>query len=132
VYSATAYPFGVLADSVDRRFQLAFGAGVLVTADIILATASSVWLAGLGAALWGLHLGATQGLLGAAIADVAPKQLRGTAFGIYDLAGGIATVAASAGAGLLWTLSGPAAAFGAGACIAAVGIVAVLVRPTPA
>jgi MFS family permease len=131
VYSATAYPFGVLADNIDRRFQLALGAVILVAADVVLAMAATVWLAALGAALWGLQLGATQGLLGAAIADAAPQHLRGTAFGIYDLAGGVATFAASAGAGVLWTIGGPAAAFGTGACIAAAAAAALLLRPMP-
>lgn len=131
VYSATAYPFGVLADNIDRRFQLALGAVILVAADVVLATAGTVWLAALGAVLWGLQLGATQGLLGAAIADAAPQHLRGTAFGIYDLAGGVATFAASAGAGVLWTIGGPGAAFGAGALVAAAAAAALLLRPMP-
>jgi MFS family permease len=131
VYSATAYPFGILADNFDRRLQLALGAVILVAADVVLATAGTVWPAALGAALWGLHLGATQGLFGSAIADAAPEHLRGTAFGIYDLAAGVATFAASAGAGVLWTVGGPTAAFGTGACIAAAAAVALLLRPMP-
>jgi MFS family permease len=129
VYSVTAYPFGILADHVDRRRQLAIGTVILVGADAVLAIADNVWLTALGAALWGLQLGATQGLLGAAIADAAPERLRGTAFGIYDLAIGIATFAASAGAGVLWMAAGPAAAFGVSACVAATVAFILMLRP---
>jgi MFS family permease len=131
VYSATAYPFGILADRIDRRRQLAIGAAILIGADVVLAIAGNVWLTALGAALWGLQLGATQGLLGAAIADAAPDRLRGTAFGVYDLAIGIATFAASAAAGVLWTVAGPAAAFGVSACVAAIAALVLLLRPLP-
>jgi MFS family permease len=131
VFSATAYPFGVLADRVDRRLQLAAGTLVLTGADVVMATADSVALTTLGAALWGLQLGMTQGLLGAAIADAAPDRLRGTAFGIYDVAIGVATFAASAGAGVLWTVGGPALAFGASACVAGIAAVLLLLRRLP-
>jgi MFS family permease len=131
VYSVTAYPFGVLADHVDRRFQLAIGAIILIGADVVLAIAGGVWLTALGAALWGLQLGVTQGLLGAAVADAAPDRLRGTAFGIYDVAIGVATFAASAGAGVLWMAGGPAATFSIGACIAAAAGLMLLLRPLP-
>jgi MFS family permease len=129
VYSVTAYPFGILADHIDRRLQLAIGAAILIGAEVFLASAGSVWMTAIGAALWGLQLGATQGLLGAAIADAAPDHLRGTAFGIYDVAIGIANFISSAGAGLLWMIGGPAAAFSAGACIAAAAVLALLFRP---
>jgi MFS family permease len=129
VYSVTAYPFGVLADRVDRRRQLAAGTMILVGADVILASAGNVWLTALGAALWGLQLGATQGLLAATIADAAPEHLRGTAFGIYDLAIGVATFAANAGAGLLWMAAGPAATFGVSACVASAVTLILVLRP---
>ena len=80
VYSAAAYPFGVLADRLDRRLQLGLATAVLITADIVLGTASSFLLTMLGAALWGLQMGMTDGLLAAAVADAAPEDLRGTAF----------------------------------------------------
>lgn len=129
VYSATAYPFGALADRFDRRLQLGIGAVVLIGAHAVLVIATTVWSTALGAALWGLQLGITQGLLGAAIADVVPPRLRGTAFGIYDVVVGVATFVASAGAGLLWMAGGPAAAFGIGACVAAVAALMLLLRP---
>jgi MFS family permease len=131
LYSAAAYPFGILADRVDRHLQLGIGAIILVCADLALAGASSIWMTALGAALWGLQMGVTQGLLSAAVADAAPERLRGTAFGIFDLAVGLATFTASAGAGLLWTLGGPAGSFLAGACLAAAAIVMLLFRAVP-
>jgi MFS family permease len=126
VFSLTAYPFGILADRIDRRLQLAIGTAVLVAADLVLAGAGSVWLTVLGAALWGLQLGITLGLLGAAIADIAPAHLRGTAFGIYDVAIGVGTFAASSGAGALWMLAGPSAAFAASAAVAVAAAVMLL------
>jgi MFS family permease len=128
VYSATAYPFGMLADRIDRRRQLAIGTIILIAADLVLFVAGDIWLTVLGAALWGLQLGTTQGLLGAAIADAAPERVRGFAFGIYDFAIGVATFVASAAAGLLWMAVGPAAVFGASACVATVAAVHLLRR----
>jgi MFS family permease len=129
IYSAAAYPFGVLADRVSRRLQLGIGAVILVAADLALASAGTIWMTALGAALWGLQMGITQGLLSAAVADGAPERLRGTAFGIFDLAVGAATFTASAGAGLLWSLGGPAGSFAAGAVLAAVAIVMLPFQP---
>jgi predicted MFS family arabinose efflux permease len=131
MYSLTAYPFGMLADRIDRRYQLAIGAFLLVCAHLTMASATTVAQTAIGAALWGLQLGATQGLLGAAIADAAPGRLRGTAFGVFEVAVGIATFAASAGAGLLWTLGGPLAAYGTGAGIAAVATLILLLGRPP-
>jgi MFS family permease len=128
VFSVAAYPFGMLADHMDRRLQLAIGAVILICADIVLAGASTVWLTALGAALWGLQLAVTQGLLGATVADAAPGRLRGTAFGIYDVAIGAGTFVASAGAGALWAAGGPALAFGISACVATVAALTLAVR----
>ena len=131
VYSAAAYPFGVLADRFDRRLQLGIGSVLLVAADLVLAGADNLWLTALGAALWGLQMGVTQGLLSAAVADAAPEHLRGTAFGIYELAIGIATFFASAGAGILWTVGGPALTFSIGAAVAAATVLLLALRPMP-
>ena len=131
VFSVAAYPFGILADHVDRRLQLGIGTVVLVGADVVLAGASTIWLTALGAALWGLQLGVTQGLLGATIADVAPDHLRGTAFGIYDFAIGVGAFIASAGAGALWMAGGPHIAFGMSACVAAAAGLMLVLRPLP-
>ncbi len=132
VYSSTAYPFGMLADRADRRLQLGFGAIVLIGADLVLVVADTAWLVALGAALWGLQMGATQGLLGAWVADAAPDHLRGTAFGIFDVAIGVATFVASAGAGALWMAFGPVATFAAGAGVAAAACLLLAARPLPA
>jgi MFS family permease len=85
VYAAAAYPFGRLSDRIGRRGLLLAGVGFLIAADIVLATAGSVWQVVGGAALWGLHMGATQGLLSALVVDAAPSHLRGTALGLYSL-----------------------------------------------
>jgi MFS family permease len=131
VFSMTAYPFGLLADRFDRRIQLGIGAVVLIAADVVLATASTIWLAALGAALWGLQMGATQGVLGAMIADVAPEHLRGTAYGTYDFALGVAAFTASAAAGALWMGGGAPLAFAASACVAVTAAIAVWLMPLP-
>ena len=64
------------------------------------------WTGLTGVALWGVHMGITQGLLATMVADTAPADLRGTAYGIFNLVSGIAMLAASAVAGLLWDRSG--------------------------
>lgn len=126
VYSAAAYPFGVLADRIERRGQLAASAAVLIVADWVLASSGTIEMTLLGAALWGLQMGMSQGLLAAAIADAAPEQWRGTAFGLFDLVTGLATFSASAGAGTIWMLGGASASFVAGAAFAAGAVALVL------
>ncbi|MBP2292793.1 MFS transporter [Azospirillum rugosum] len=126
VYAASAYPLGRLADRLDRRTLLAVGVGLLVLADLVLAAAGSVWAVLAGSAAWGLHMGATQGLLAVFVADAAPKHLRGTAFGLYSLVTGLALLAASALAGALWTAAGPAATFLAGAGFSVLSLVGLL------
>lgn len=130
IYSITAYPFGVLADRVDRRFQLGFGTMVLIGADLILADSATIWWAAFGTALWGLQMGATQAVIGAIVADAAPDHLRGIAFGIYDFSGGVAAFVASAGAGALWAAGGPAAAFSISAGIAVAAVLVLLLQPS--
>ncbi len=120
VYSLFAYPAGLAADRLSVRKLLVFGLGLLVVADIILAMGSSPSLAFFGAAFWGLHMAFTQGLLAKLVADTAPPELRGTAFGVFNLVSGGALLLASALAGLLWSLYGPSATFVAGAFFAAV------------
>jgi MFS family permease len=128
-FSMSAYPFGILADRINRRLQLELGALVLIGADLILLSASTVWFAAIGAALWGLQMGITQGLLGAIVADIAPDRLRGTAFGLYDFANGIGTLLASSAAGFMWMTGGPYLTFGFSACVATVAALMLLVRP---
>jgi MFS family permease len=129
VYSVTAYPFGVLADRFDRRLQLGIGTLILVGADAVLAHAQTIWGAAFGAALWGLQMGVTQPVIGAIVADAAPERLRGAAFGIYDLTIGLAAFAASSGAGILWSISGPGTAFGVSASIASGVALMLLLQP---
>ena len=115
VYSLTAYPFGKLSDRVSHHGLLLAGLSVLVLADVVLAV-STHWVGLLlGVALWGVHMGMTQGLLAAMVAAQAPADLRGTAFGFFNLVSGVALLAASVLAGLLWQYLGPAWTFGAGA-----------------
>ncbi|MPY75652.1 MAG: MFS transporter [Alphaproteobacteria bacterium] len=129
VYSASAYPAGVLADRIDRRALLALGFAVLVLADVVLALASGVWMVMAGVALWGLHMGLTQGLLATLIADASPASLRGSAFGIFNFAGGIVLLIASVVAGYLWDATGPAATFFAGAGFTALGLLGLTLLP---
>jgi MFS family permease len=122
VYAITAYPAGRLADRMAPRTLLAGGIAALVAADMVLAAIPT--LAGLaaGVLLWGLHMGLTQGLLAAMVANAAPTHLRGTAFGVFNLASGIAMLAASVIAGALWHYVGPAATFWVGAAFAAAAL----------
>ncbi len=119
VYAAVAYPAGAIADRVRPRPLLVGGLGVLVLADLVLAFASSSAGVLAGAALWGLHMGLTQGLMSKLVADTAPVRLRGTAFGVFNLVGGLALLLASLIAGILWSWAGPAWTFVAGAAFAA-------------
>jgi MFS family permease len=129
VYACAAYPFGILADRIDRRRQLALGILVLIAADLLLAATTSIWAAFLGAALWGLQLAVTQGLLSASVADAAPEHLRGTAFGVYEMTIGGATFIASTAAGVLWMIGGPALTFGASALVACLTLLALRLNP---
>ena len=123
VYAATAYPVGRLADRMSRRTLLFIGIAFLVAADIVLAMASSLTWLGVAIALWGLHMGFTQGVFSAMVAQASPAALRGTAFGVFNLAGGVAMLAASVLAGALWQFVGPGATFVAGAVLAALSFV---------
>jgi MFS family permease len=118
VYSIAAYPVGRLADRMPPRTLLYIGIAFLVAADIVLALAANLAWLGAGVLLWGLHMGFTQGLLSAMVAHAAPENLRGTAFGVYNLASGLSMLVASALAGALWHYVGPAATFWAGALLA--------------
>ncbi|WP_246176749.1 MFS transporter [Parvibaculum sedimenti] len=126
IYTLAAYPAGLLADRLDRRSLLALGFAVLIAADIVLAEASTPLIVFAGVALWGLHMGLTQGLLSTLVADAAPAALRGSAFGIFNLICGGILLAASAIAGMLWQGYGPAATFYVGAIITTGGLAGLL------
>jgi len=127
VYAALAYPSGRTSDRVHPRVLLFVGLLVLMAADLVLASGGSIGVVLVGAALWGLHMAVTQGLFSKLIADEAPADLRGTAFGVYNLASGVSALLASVIAGVLWSDFGPSATFLAGASfagVAAIGIAA--------
>jgi MFS family permease len=117
-YMLSSYPAGVLADRSGRLGVLALGLLLLVAADAVLALAPGLTGLALGVALWGLHMGFTQGLLATLVADTAPAALRGTAFGVFNLVTGVALLLASVVAGVLWDRVGAPATFGAGALLA--------------
>ena len=128
VYAAAAYPFGKLADRMAHTRLLLWGLAVLIAADLVLA-ASNHWIGLLaGVALWGVHMGMTQGLLAAMVADVAPADLRGTAFGFFNLMSGLALLLASLTAGVLWERFGATTTFLAGAGFSTMAMIALLVR----
>jgi MFS family permease len=125
VYSAVAYPAGIASDRIGTRALLLAGLAVLGAADLLLALVPGLAAAFAGIALWGLHMGLSQGLLSRLVADRSPAPLRGSAFGLFNLATGLAMLAASVTAGLLWDGFGPAATFLAGAGFAVAAMVAI-------
>jgi len=133
VYAASAYPFGWLSDRMHHAKLLALGLVVLAVADLVLASGSDWETMLVGVALWGIHMGMTQGLLATMVADTAPPDLRGTAYGMFNLVSGMAMLVASGLAGWLWDRHGPASTFYAGAvfCALALGVL-VLPRSDPA
>ena len=126
VYALSSYPVGVLADRFDRGTLLALGVLVLVLSDLALASVGGLAGLALGVALWGLHMGMTQGLLAALVADAAPVNLRGTAYGMFNLVSGLALLAASVVAGGLWDAFGSRTTFLAGAGFAIVALLALI------
>lgn len=127
-YALSAFPFGKLADKVSHTRLLILGLTVLIAADLVLAHGSHWSLVVTGVALWGLHMGMTQGLLATMVADTAPAQLRGTAFGMFNLLTGVVTLVSSVLAGALWDRVGAAATFYASAAFCLCTIVLLLSR----
>ena len=122
VYALAAYPAGVLSDRFNRLTMLMMGFAFLIAADIVLAISGGLAGVTAGIILWGLHMGFTQGLLATLIADTAPPELRGTAYGIFNLLGGLALLIASVLAGALWDSFSPRATFLAGGGFTAVAL----------
>ncbi len=129
IYAAGAYPFGKLSDSMSHSKLLAWGLVMLIAADALLAWSNQwawVWA---GISLWGLHMAMTQGLLAAMVAATAPADLRGTAFGFFNLMSGVAMLIASGLAGVLWDQLGAAFSFSAGAVFSLIALMMILSRP---
>jgi len=122
VYATVAAPAGILSDKIGRQTMLLGALAVLTLADLILAFVPGLVGTILGVGLWGLYLGLSQGLLSALVADTAPDDLRGTAFGLFNLVTGVALLVASTLAGWLWSAFGPTATFAAGAAFSGLSI----------
>ncbi len=129
VYALSAYPFGHLADRMSHTRLLALGLAVLIAADAVLAAGNHWTIVLAGVLLWGLHMGMTQGLLATMVADTAPEDLRGTAFGFFYLVSGVAMLAASVLAGALWDALGAAFTFYAGAGFCVLTLLALALAP---
>jgi MFS family permease len=128
VYAIVSYPAGVAADQKRQGMLLSGGFFALIVADVILARASSMGGVLAGTAVWGVHMGLTQGVLAALVAEAAPAELRGTAFGLFNLVSGVALLIASALAGWLWDSFGPAETFYVGAAFAALAWIGLIAR----
>jgi MFS family permease len=128
VYAVSAYPSGRLADRMSHKKLLAAGLAVLILSDFVLAQAQGLATVAVGVALWGLHMGLTQGLLATMVAGAAPAHLRGTAFGFFSLVSGVAMLIASVLAGLLWDELGAATTFYAGAAFSVLALAILMLR----
>jgi len=131
VYALAAYPAGLAADRGWRRALIGWGLAALIAADLVLGSAHSPGAVFAGVALWGVHMGLTQGLLSALVADAAPAEARGTAFGVFNLVTGVVLIGASLLAGWLWQDYGPAATFYAGAGFTAIALAGLLAAARP-
>jgi len=124
-YLVSAYPVGKFSDRMDKPQLLVLGCAILAIANCTLAIVTTPALLIAGSLLWGLHMGFTEGVFAAMVADSAPHNLRGSAFGIFNLLRGLVLLAASIVAGVLWDRVGPQGTFGFGSALA-VATVAVL------
>jgi len=127
-YAASSYPAGRLSDRTDRRLVLAVGGIALITADVVLARAKGFLGLATGISFWGLHMGFSQGLLATLVADAAPREMRGSAFGLFNLVSGVLLMVGSILAGTLWDRIGPPATFYAGAGFAVLGVAGLLLH----
>ncbi|WP_237884512.1 MFS transporter [Pseudomonas sp. PGPR40] len=128
LYAVSAYPAGWLSDRISRTKVLCVGIVLLILADLLLAQADSIMTMLAGVALWGLHMGFSQGILATLIADTAPEHLRGTAFGLFNLISGVCLLIASVLAGALWETSGSISTFIVGAGLAAAALLLLVLR----
>lgn len=132
-YALSAYPAGLLAERAQPPHVLLLGMTALMAADILLAASTGLWMASGGVLLWGLHMGLTQGILSAMIAGTTPPDLRGTGFGLFNLATGLAVLLASPIAGALWSAWGPSGAFIGGTVLAGLtcAVLGLVIRALP-
>ena len=129
IYALSAYPFGKLSDRMSHTKLLALGLIVLIAADLVLATNDHWGFVLVGVALWGIHMGMTQGLLATMVAGTAPADLRGTAYGFFNLMSGLAMLLASVLAGLLWDHLGASFTFYAGAIFCTIAVIGLAWQP---
>ena len=128
VYTVSAYPFGWLSDRINHAKLLALGLFVLIAADMVLASGHHWWTVLVGVGLWGLHMGMTQGLLARMVADTAPDDLRGTAYGFFNLLCGVAMLVSSGLAGWLWEQHGAETTFYAGAVFSGIALMGLVLN----
>ncbi|MGR9115940.1 MAG: MFS transporter [Gammaproteobacteria bacterium] len=127
-YAMSAYPAGILSDGMDKKRLLVIGLILLILSDLVLAHASSLSILMLGVVLWGLHMGFSQGILATMVAETTPRELKGTAFGLFNFAGGLCMFAASAIAGWLWESYGAEFTFYCGAGFALAALIILNIR----
>jgi MFS family permease len=126
IYALSAYPAGKLSDRMPRHYLLALGMLMLMLSCIVLAIANNYWLLFSGIALWGLHMGFSQGILASMVADTANESYRGTAFGVFNLVSGLGLLLASTIAGILWEYINPSATFVFGASVSILSVVLIM------
>ncbi|RKT99256.1 MFS transporter [Burkholderia sp. Nafp2/4-1b] len=130
-YSLSAWPVGILSDRLDRRVLLAAGMVLLIAADLLLGIGTSTLSMFVGVAVWGLHMGFTQGILAAMVSETSPAALRGTAFGVFNLVSGVCMLLASSIAGALWVHYGASTTFVTGAALVVVPLCLCRFMPRP-
>jgi MFS family permease len=114
---------GIWSDRVGRNRVIGLGFLLLIASHMAMALATGPMLVWIGAGIWGVHLALTQGIFSALVADHAPAHLRGTAFGVFNLAAGIAIFVGSAAMGFAWDQLGAGTAFALAAAVNALGLV---------
>jgi MFS family permease len=111
VYVLVSLPFGILSDRLGRRPVLAFSFLLFAATCFVMASAKGLYLLMLGFALFGVYKGSSEGVFRAFVVDVVPKDLRGTALGVYHTAVGLVMLPGGIVAGILWDAVGPWGAF---------------------
>jgi MFS family permease len=122
---------GHLSDIFGRKQLIAAGWLVYALVYIGFALVGSAWQAWTLFIVYGIYFGLTEGVEKALIADMAPKQLRGTAYGLYNLAIGITVFPASLLFGLVWYQYSSTTAFIASAAVSLAAVAALATIRTP-